>query len=145
MSKEQKELWSHRNDKDANLAVYIGSDGKITIIDRKNAASLPKNRIVSPSTTILTEKGAMTMAEAFAKGLTIKYDPSVLKHGGSIFLNNVLLKYQQGGSIPKYASGNVVSTIYNNGQGTNWYDTIGSQYQEDLFTALENETDPKKR
>lgn len=145
MSKEQKELWSHRNDKDANLAVYIGSDGKVTIIDRKNAASFPKNRIVSPSTTILTEKGAMTMAEAFAKGLTIKYDPNILKHGGSIFLNNVLLKYQQGGSIPKYAGGNVVGTIYNNGQGTNWYDTVGSQYQEDLFAALENETDPKKR
>ena len=122
-------------------------NGHVIVVDRKGNVSIATNdtklQRIDPSTQVTVKvRGKdveMPISEAMAKGYQVKYN----KLGG--FINRVLMKLQEGGSIPKYATGNLIGTIYNNGQGTDWYNTVGSQYENDLFTALENESDPVKR
>lgn len=124
--------------KDKNAVLVVDRNGNVMFATKDS-----KLQRISPNTKVTVKKGKETLEMSIADAMTQGYQITFNQQGG--FISRVISLYQQGGSIPKYAGGNVVGTIYNNGQGTNWYDTVGSQYQEDLFAALENETDPKKR
>lgn len=114
----------------SELKAYVGKNGKITLVVDKNLPAIyDRNKLISIDTPVVVEGGEkMTIADAFTKGKQIKYDPDMLKHGGTIFLNNVLIKYQQGGNIV----GNVSSN------NSSWHDLIFNPYFQDLYEGLKN-------
>lgn len=138
ITNENKALYDKKDQSNVELVAFITDDGNIKLLNAKDSKfkTIDKKRVVSIKTQVETESGRMSLADAFAQGKQIKFDPKFLKHGG-IFLNNVVLKYTIGGSIPKYETGNeIVGNVSTN--NSNWHDTIFSKYWDDLLTGLKD-------
>lgn len=133
-----------KNNQD-KLAGFVFDDGTITWMDKRRIPKHRKSRLLPLTTKINTSDGkSITLGEAFAKGQEVIFDPNFLKQGGSIFLNNVLIKYQQGGQVPKYQTGNQFSNV-RFGEGNNWRTNVYANIEADLLERLKNAKTPEEK